>query len=220
MSVVRPGDDGEAKFPIGTSLTKGLTFSSFKTPTWARRIQRSVSGRELVIQDRANPIWNWRLQYAFLRDFPSVAGTPTLTIESELRNLMEFYNTINALGDTFLYLDRDDWVAEDQPLTPGNGVSAVVQLRRSLFGAFGEIITAPLEIDEITVNGDPVPEDYTVDWLTGLVTLSSPPPDGAEIRASFTYYFRCRFMDDSIEFERFAHQLWSLRELKFRSVLL
>jgi len=205
-------------FPIGTSLTKGLTFSSFKTPMFARRIQRSVSGRELVTQDYANPIWQFKLTFNFLRDFPvlDAAGNP---LDSELRNLMEFYNTIQIFGDTFFYLDRDDWQAENIALGLGDGSNLNFQLRRDLFGGYPEYVTAPWNVNEVTID-DVATEAYTVNYDTGVITFESAPPDGATIRATFTFFFRCRFIDDSQEFERFAHQLWSVREMRFRSVLL
>lgn len=205
-------------FPIGTSLTKGLTFSSFKTPNFGRRIQRSVSGRELVVQDYANPIWQFKLQFSFLRDFPSVdeAGHP---LESEFRNLLNFYTTIQAIGDTFYYLDRDDWLAEDEPLAPGDGSTTGFQLRRRIFpGGYGEYVTAPWTVDEVKIDGTPT-TDYSTDFGRGIINFGTPPADGAIPTVTYSYFFRCRFIDDAVEFERFAHQFWSLREIRFRSVL-
>ena len=34
------------------------------------------------------------------------------------------------------------------------------------------------------------------------------------------FYFRCRFMDDLVEFEQFAYLLWSVKKLNFQSVKL
>lgn len=201
-----------AVFP--TSSFRGITFSSFKTPTWGSRMQRSVSGRELAAPDYANPIWNWKLTFSFLRDFP--VGM----IASELRLLQNFYNARQGSYDTFLYEDRDDYTVTDEPIGAGDGSATEFQLARRLYaGGFIEDITAPLAITEIAIDGTPT-VDYTLDSSTGIVTFGSAPGDGLAITATFTYYFRCRFMDDAVEFERFLHQYWSVKELRLRSVVL
>ena len=42
---------------------------------------------------------------------------------------------------------------------------------------------------------------------------------GVSVTADFTYYFRCRFLDDAAEFDNFMHDLWQLKQLQFVSVL-
>jgi hypothetical protein len=46
----------------------GLGWSVSKTPRFATRIQRAVSGRELRVVEQPNPIWTWTLTYTLLRD--------------------------------------------------------------------------------------------------------------------------------------------------------
>jgi uncharacterized protein (TIGR02217 family) len=193
---------------------KGLTFSSFKTPSVARRIQRSVSGRELVVSDYANPIWNFRLTFSFLRDYP--VGL----IQSELRELMNFYNDMVLFDDTFLFLDRDDYAVTDEPIGTGDGVTQSFQLvRRLAAGGFVESIIAPASIVNVKLDGIATP-DYTYSGSTGIITFTGAPIVGQAITASFTYYFRCRFTDDALEFARMYYKIWSVKELRFRSVVL
>lgn len=197
-----------------TTSLKGITFSSFKTPTGARRMQRAVSGRELVVSDYANPIWNFKVMFSFLRD------CPVGLITSELRLLMNFYNYHLLSADTFLYQDRDDYTVTDEPLGTGNGTKTQFQLVRRLYaGGFAEDIIAPNTITNVKLAGTPTVA-YTLDTSTGVITFNSPPGLGVAVTASFTYYFRCRFMDDAVEFERFAHQFWTVKELGFGSVVL
>lgn len=201
-----------AVFP--TSSLKGLAFSSFKMPTWARRMQRSVSGRELAVQDYANPIWNIKLTFSFLRDFTVGA------LASEMRLLMDFINQALASGDTFLWEDRDDYTVTDEPIGTGDGTTVDFQLvRRLVASGFAEDIIAPHNVANVYVNGID-PGGWSVDAATGIVTMGAAPALGEAITADFTYYFRCRFSDDAVEFERFAHQFWSVKELRFRSVVL
>lgn len=61
------------------------------------------------------------------------------------------------------------------------------------------------------------PADYTFTY-PNLVTFDTAPPNLATAYASFTYYFRCRFIDDASEYNKFAKQLWELQEIGFRSI--
>jgi hypothetical protein len=198
---------------------KGITFSQFKTATFSRRVQRSVSGREIVRSEYANPIWNFRLPFSFLRDYP--VGL----IESEMRLLLNFYSAMVLYGDTFLYVDPSDYSVTDSPLGTGDGVTTAFQLIRYYYPGFtAEDIIAPTNISEVKVGGVPTLA-YAIDPGTGIITFDVAPGLGAAVTASFTYYFRCRFSDDALELEKFGYApggggLWKTKELRFRSVIL
>jgi len=51
-----------------------------------------------------------------------------------------------------------------------------------------------------------------------LLTFVTPPSTGLVITADFSYWFRCRFVDDSYDFENFMYRLWQLKKLTFISV--
>ena len=50
------------------------------------------------------------------------------------------------------------------------------------------------------------------------MTFNTAPGSGLIITADFTYYFRCRFIDDKYDFENFMYRLWQLKKLTFISV--
>jgi hypothetical protein len=55
----------------------------------------------------------------------------------------------------------------------------------------------------------------------GLVTFNSAPAANLQVTADFSYYYRCRFLEDELnDLEEFLFQLWDCKSLKFRSVLL
>lgn len=192
----------------------GMTYSVFKIPTWSRRFQRSVSGRELVCQDYTNPIWEFRLPFAYLHNFPF------RSLPSEYRLLLNFFNAMQQTGDTFLFLDPEDFEVVDGPLGTGDGVETAFQLIRYWYeSGSAEDIIAPENISEVALDGVPTVA-YAIDPHTGVITFSSPPDPGVEVTASFTFYFRCRFSKDSAEFRKFASGFWALDELRFRSVVL
>ena len=195
----------------------GLAWSVTKTPTFQTRIQRAVSGRELRALDYPYPLWQFALVYDFLRD-NSAAGY------DELRTMLGFFMLCQGAFGTFLFKDPSDCQVTGQQIGFGDADTTVFQLQRAMGttlpgGGFFEPIVAPNVVRAIYLNGiTQHPATYTVDPDTGLVTFESAPGSGLLIAADFTYYFRCRFVDDKYDFENFMYQLWQLKKLTFISV--
>lgn len=59
---------------------------------------------------------------------------------------------------------------------------------------------------------------YAIELPNQLV-FDSAPADGTIIRASFQFFYACRFLDDEMEFERFMDKLWSLQSCAFKSII-
>jgi uncharacterized protein (TIGR02217 family) len=195
----------------------GLAWSVTKSPTFQTRIQRSASGRELRALDYPYPLWQFTLVFDFLRDNPA-AGY------DELRTLMGFYLLCQGAFGAFLFQDpSDDWVSGQQ-IGTGDALRTVFQLQRTMGnklpgGGFAEPITAPNVVNAVYFNGIiQNPANYNVDPMTGLVTFNTAPGGGLIISVDYSYYFRCRFVDDSYAFENFMFQLWQLKKLTFISV--
>lgn len=92
-----------------------------------------------------------------------------------------------------------------------------VQLQRT-FGGFAEPIVAPNTVHNLYYEGI-VQGGYSVDPTSGIITLAAPFfSTQPVIAADFSYYFRCRFVDDSYPFENFMLRLWQLKKLTFISV--
>ena len=195
----------------------GLAWSVTKTPTFQTRIQRAVSGREVRALDYPYPLWQFALVYDFLRDNPG-AGY------DELRTLLGFFMLCQGAFGTFLFRDPSDCQVVGQPIGTGDASTTTFQLQRSMGttlpdGGFLEPIIAPDVVRAIYCNGiTQDPSTYNVDPTTGLVTFGIAPRVGLIITADFTYYFRCRFVDDKYDFENFMHRLWQLKKLTFISV--
>ena len=195
----------------------GLAWSVTKSPTFQTRIQRAVSGRELRALDYPYPLWQFTLVFDFLRDNPA-AGF------DELRTLMGFFMLCQGAFGTFLFQDPSDDRVSGQQIGTGDTLRTVFQLQRTMGktlpgGGFLEPIVAPNVVSAVYFNGivqDPA--GYSVDPTTGLVTFNIAPGSGLIITADYSYYFRCRFVDDSYAFENFMFRLWQLKKLTFISV--
>lgn len=195
----------------------GLSWSVTKSPTFQTRIQRAASGRELRALDYPYPLWQFTLSFAFLRDNPE-AGL------DELRTLLGFYLSSQGAHGTFLFQDpSDQWIA-NQYLGIGDSSRYTFQLQRTIGtslpgGGFAEPIVAPNSIDAIYFDGIVQNQaSYSVDPSTGLISFSTPPGTDLVITADFSYWFRCRFTDDSYNFENFMYRLWQLKKLTFITV--
>jgi uncharacterized protein (TIGR02217 family) len=195
----------------------GLAWSVTKAPTFQTRIQRAVSGRELRALDYPFPLWQFTLVFAFLRDNPE-AGF------DELRTLMGFYLSCQGAYGTFLFQDPSDFQITNQYIGGGDSSTTIFQLQRALGtslpgGGFAEPIVAPNSVNAIYFDGiTQSASTYSVDPNTGLVTFATPPATSLAITADFSYWFRCRFVDDSYDFENFMYRLWQLKKLTFISV--
>ena len=125
---------------------------------------------------------------------------------------------------TFLFQDPSDFQVAGQQIGSGDASTTVFQLQRAMGamlpgGGFFEPITAPNVVSAIYLNGiTQYSATYSVDPATGLVTFETAPNSGMIITADFTYYFRCRFIDDKYDFENFMRHLWRLKKLTFISV--
>jgi len=203
--------------PLVFPTLPGLAWSVTKTPTFQTRIQRAVSGRELRAVDYPSPLWRFTLVFAFLRDNPA-AGF------DELHTLMGFYLSCQGAYGTFLFQDPSDFYTNDQYLGTGDSSRYAFQLQRSMgstlpSGGFTEPVVAPNTVDAIYFDGIVQnPASYTVDPDSGSISFATPPRTGLVITADFSYWFRCRFVDDSYDFENFMHRLWQLKKLTFISV--
>src|SRR5580704_10946162 len=113
----------------------GLGWSVSKSPRFATRVQRAVSGRELRVLDQPNPIWTWTLTYTMLRDKNDArAATGPGVGYDELRTLMGFFLQQQGAFQPFLYDDPSDDQASGQALGTGDGSTAAFQLVRSMNG--------------------------------------------------------------------------------------
>ena len=194
--------------PVFPSLA-GLGWSVKRSPVWKTRAQQAISGKETRVADWSYPAWQWALTFDFLR------ATSTA---SEFQSLAGFFNRCQGAFGTFLYADADDNAVTGQLLGAGDGATTAFQLVRA-FGGFIEPVLAPNVVSVIYLAGvAQSPSSYSVDPTTGLLTFTAAPASDAAIAADFSYYFRCRFAEDTVDFEKFMATLYRAQKLAFVSL--
>lgn len=201
----------------------GLTWPVTRTPVWNNHIQGAVGGRETRVSLSSIPRWRWALGYNFLRGYTPTVGNAF----TEWQTLANFFNARQGSYDSFLYTDPNDYtIADTSPSTrqifgTGTGARTQWQLVRTLItGGFEEPIynvngTAKIYKSDVLQT---VATNYTISG-TGLITFTVAPANGAVLTWSGSYYWRARFLDDSLDFSEFVRQIFDVKRVGFISIL-
>jgi uncharacterized protein (TIGR02217 family) len=192
----------------------GLAWQNTKAPQFSTKIQTSVGMSEVRAAFNPYPVRRYMLVHNFLRSYSAF---------TEMATLYGFFCARQGSFDSFLYDDpEDDLIANTAPYMQfgtGDGATVAFQLGRSL-GSFFEPVYNTHSTPKIYVNSvlQTTPANYSIS-ASGLVTFTSPPGLGLAIAWSGSYYWRCRFDDDSLEFSEFASLFWEQKRLSFRTLL-
>jgi uncharacterized protein (TIGR02217 family) len=180
----------------------GLTYDIQRVPTWKTKVQQSVSGREVRGAFMSAPLYSFTLTFEFLRS----------NALAELQTLVAFFNARQGSYDSFLYSDPVDNNVTQQSLGTGTGTQTTFQLLRS-FGVNIEPVCNVNTITGVYLNGVST-SAYSIS-ATGLITFTTAPGAGVAVTWTGSYYYRCRFTQDTAEFENFMQDLWSLKKIEF-----
>ena len=192
----------------------GQGWSVHKKPTWNTLVASHVSGREVRAPQYQYPLWEFELVFDGLSDSPS--AWPGLGAQT-LQSLLGLYLQCQGQLSPFLYFDPSDNYVTGQAVATGDGFTEQFVLGRTL-GGFLEPVGWVTNLVQVSLAGDVAsPESYGLTTPNTLV-FETAPANGAAITATFEYSFQCRFLEDTIDFENFMQNLWSLGSLKFRSV--
>lgn len=184
-----------------------------KTPVFNTIVQKPASGRgELRLALQTYPRWQFELDVNYLK------GDATLP-SSYFTTLLGFYLQAQGQAADWLYSDPFDFNVSGQNFGTGDGTTVSFQLVRTL-GGFTDIVQNLNGAPSIYINGVNQGSGWTV-GPTGIVTFSSAPGSGAALSWYGNFYFRCRFNTDSLDdLQEDLFQVWSLKGLKFLSVIL
>ncbi|MEB6670648.1 DUF2460 domain-containing protein [Acinetobacter pittii] len=191
----------------------GLEWDTSLTPMFNTKIMTSINGRELRASFQATPKYEISLSYAFLRENKD---------RKELQQLQGFYLERRGAFDSFLYKMPDDNQFDCTFI--GDGTTTAYQLYKMMYntplplGNTEEVVHAidPNMWNETT--SKPMWNSNTAKhmWNTttaqitadGKYILSQPVEAGIQINIKGTYFYRCRFKDDTQQYVNFMHKLW------------
>lgn len=191
---------------------RGQAYPDKKRPDYHTIIKQSPSAIAKTYESWHYSRWYIELTYEFM------AGNAQ---GSDYRKLLDFFVARRGSLSDFWYQDPEDNSIEDELIGTGDGAQRSYQICRTYCGyqepIFGLNADYPLKLTVAKVLQSP--DKFTVS-NTGLLTFKTvTPPKGAEIRASFHFFYRCRFIEDMAEFEQFAAKLWTLKSLSMVTTL-
>ena len=189
----------------------------------ATTIQTTMSGREVRVANYTYPRWKWEIPYSvlFFNDPHNNGDTFALSLQI----LAGFYAKHIGAFDSFLYQDDDD-NATVNPTTLarlpsqigiGDAVTTQFQIGRTWNGAFEPLydLNDGAYAHKVFLNAV-LTSAYTIS--NGLITFSSAPGSGVVITADFNYYWRVRFLEDSLDFSRFALNMYEVKKVALMQV--
>jgi hypothetical protein len=202
-------------FPVPANLKQGgVGWPVKKAPLFRTIVQTPASMRgENRIALMPYPIWMFELSLEFIRgDFSAAQAA------SFLQSLVGFFMAVQGQFQDWLYSDPYDNSVTNMQFGVGDGATTAFQIVRTIGGASDLIQnlsgTPTIKVNNVTTTPASI-------GSTGLVTFSSAPASLATITWTGSFYFRCRFLDDTwADLEEFMNLFWSLSTLKFKSVLL
>ena len=170
------------------------------------KIKTTPSRRTFRARDSSTPLYDYALPFEFLRIRAAYA---------EWQTLMGFFNKVGGPFDDFLFDDLDDNTCTAELMATGDGTSTVFQLARSL-GGFLEPLYGVNGTPTFTVAGSGVTPSSVGN--TGAVTFASPPANGALIRWSGKFYWRCNFVSEKLEFTKNFSTFYESKKVEFRTM--
>jgi hypothetical protein len=206
-----------------------LTWSVHKKPLASSRTTTAVTGRSVLLATAAFPRWAFTLSYgggaSWLRDqTQNITPDPTLAGFNELSQLIGLYvSCIGSYGE-FYYDDPDDDSRLGAIVGAGNGVQTVFQTYVPWgSGPFTPPFYFPCGginlIGDVYFNGVAQSASlYTIDETNTQLVFTTPPGNGVVITMDFSFYYRCRFVDDDLSTSEWAQNLWDTKEVRFESV--
>lgn len=186
----------------------GIAWGQTHSLEWSSTVQKARSGKRTAIGNYTYPIHHWSIPYELLRS--------TLA-NSELQQMMAFFNQAGAQVGEWLFQDPDDCTVTGQQIGEGNGSAASFQLVRS-FGGFVEPFWAPQVVSNVTVGGAPVTGWSVAPFGSanpGMLTLAAAPAPGVAVACDFSFYYVCAFETDQIEFKKILTGMYSADKIPF-----
>jgi hypothetical protein len=219
--------------PGNPGYLHGLSARVKKTPRFSVDVQTATNGAEARIGYWTEPLWQWEISYAVLRD-----GFRYGNNFDELRKIVGMFLACNGSLTGFQFKDPDDNNVFRQSFgTTLSGITVYTLSRTygqndqalGLIGteAIGFLDTLAASFNlYIDDSATPVSvSDPTYGYRLSTSTpklqqliFNSAPPAGHTLSCDMAYNYYVRFETDSMEFDKFMAQLWELKKVTLASL--
>ena len=219
----------------------GLGWGQKVTPALNTLIQTSASGLEARQAEMTLTRRTWDLIFETLRqglqqDLRGNALAVASVTQQAVEQLQGFY--LNQLGplSTFFFRDQFFNSVTNGFIATGDGSTTAFQAQRYMLAGSAETGSGPTYAEPVFcfdtrgsytygpytrsaglspqayVNGSPTSATFNTE--TGVISFGSAPGATLPITATFSYGFRCRFSEDSIDFENLFGSYGKMDSLK------
>jgi uncharacterized protein (TIGR02217 family) len=175
-------------------LPTAYSYGSGGGPEYSTAIIEVLSGHEQRISRWAQGRGRWQLGYA-------------VRTRAQLVEILTFFRARRGSFQGFRFKDPLDYSVATQQIGTGTGTQTQYQLIKSYQSGtdlYQRTITKPIQTSVVMyVNGVPqgVHEggNFLVDHTTGIVTFTTPPASGVDIKADFEFDVPVRFVKDRLD---------------------
>jgi|SRR5581483_9043025 len=180
-----------------------IAFPVKYTLQWDTVKHDAISGKRIRFPNWTFPIHKY--------DVP-IEGLRTDATLLEWQELVGFINLVQGAAQLWAYNDPNDNAVTNQGFGEGDGTTTAFQLVRAM-GGFAEPV--------FLINGTPTIKvaGTTTTALSvsayGVVTFNTPPANGAALTWSGSFYWPCRFDDDTTDMSQFVFNIFEAKSLKF-----
>jgi hypothetical protein len=228
---------GTVSLRLSNGQTAGITPITVTT-SWQRFQVTSVGSTSQVQallylatgSSAAATVYTWGPQIEIGSDVTGYVPTFSAVAISatEYRLFAGFYSLMQGQWDTFLYLDPNWCTENNQQFGTGDGTTTSFQLLggggpnyNSLAGFDLVQNVIPFSGLNIYVNGvlKTLTTDYTV-GSSGIITFTTAPANTTLLTWTGSYYQRCRFLTDEMEFSEFMNNWWENMSIELQVIKL
>jgi uncharacterized protein (TIGR02217 family) len=202
-------------YPVFPVLSQ-LGWSVLRSPVFNTLVSLHASGKEIRSPRAVYPRWEFTLRYEGLKSDGA----------QSFQALLSFFQSMKGRGNRFAFTDPENNTVTAGYIGTGDGFRTNFTLCRSVGLNYEEPVGFINSLMAVYVNGSLVgPGDYQLWYNNGItnntypqVLFDTPVADGAVVTADFSYYFLCRFYDDTMTFEEFMKNFHEASSVKFITV--
>lgn len=188
----------------------GLEWSVVRKPTFVSLSRSSDSLREIYDAAQTRCLYQFELSYSFLRNKNGA---------TDLQQIMGLFLTMRGDYDTFLFEDPNDKSATLSQIGTGDGSNKAFTLGRNTGPSNYEAIGYLNTLTGVYLNGTLQPGSNYQFVAPNVILFNTAPGAGVVVTATFTFWYVCRFLDDSQNYNQFLSNLYELKSCKFKSVV-
>jgi hypothetical protein len=200
----------------------GLGYSQFWNPHFFNQSEVASAGANIDVALSSTPVHEFELTYDFLR-----ANGAFMSNTPEFKIFFSFFLAMGGQVGRFLYPNIDDRSVTGQFVATTDGSTSVFGPLNRTFGYGGNNSTEPVGYVDLTqpvnvyLNGVKQAASsfqilQTLPMNQQLKFFNTPSADQT-VTIDMSYFYYCKFTEDTNTFEKFMYNLWSVKKVTLRS---